>query len=358
MGSFNTTCFVSQQTISTNDEVIVFPISQQTTSNPVELVVHSRNEDKKVSKYGYTSSTCHSTAFWAYDGPMLKGKYDDYGRIEFQDTKENKEMLLSFLKYLSTKVCDVKLGENTSHDLAMVYSDIFNPKEKYSFDELIEIMDKVWEMSDESRLFVTNYNGEPVSMAFSVMHACAGDYLVEEVSKQKSWDGCSLESKNYFHFYVNKKLAQTLEIFTGKKEKKDIVSFFAVNVSSLEGFRIGEKEGAFIGKHYDLSNFIMDKLIDYFKTNGSATTVSKDLTNELFEVFKTQIEHRYIVEGLDAINVKLTPMVYATQDYDNTLGNDYLKMVKTINKQVNKIVQARYGDDDDFEEEPVSKPKM
>lgn len=37
MGSFNTTCFVTQQTISTEDRAVIFPIIQKSTYNPVEL---------------------------------------------------------------------------------------------------------------------------------------------------------------------------------------------------------------------------------------------------------------------------------------------------------------------------------
>jgi hypothetical protein len=47
------------------------------------------------------------------------------------------------------------------------------------------------------------------------------------------------------------------------------------------------------------------------------------------------------------MNLKLTPMVYGSQDYHNELGNDYLKMLGDINKSVNTLVKEKYGEDDE-----------
>ena len=86
MGSFNTTCMVSQQVIAPNDEVVIFPIVPQSSYSPVELI---DKDGSCVEAYGHSSSSCYPTAFWNYAGPMLIGTYDDYGKFELENTVNN-----------------------------------------------------------------------------------------------------------------------------------------------------------------------------------------------------------------------------------------------------------------------------
>lgn len=357
MGSFNTSCFVSQQTISTDDESIILPIVQQSTYKPVELLVPTHEGVKEVSKYGYCHSTCYATAFWGYAGPMIKGKYDDYGRFELEKTKENAQNIQSFFNSIAVKICDVKQGENEYHEHPLAFSEIYNPKEKHTFEKLVEVWDKVWDLAGQSRLFVKNYKGEPVCVAFAVMHKSSADYLVETFSSGKTWDDESLEPKSYFNTYINKRISEILDIFKDKKELDDTISFAAITIASLEGFRIGEQEGSHIASHYPRPRDVSKNIVDYFKNNPNEKTLTKEFTDELFENFKAQIEHRYLASGLERLSIKLSPMVYASQDYSNEIGNDYLKMIQAVNERVNKIVKDKYGEDDDFESDS-KKPKI
>lgn len=43
--------------------------------------------------------------------------------------------------------------------------------------------------------------------------------------------------------------------------------------------------------------------------------------------------------GLGHLNIKLSPMIYASQDYDNSAGKQYAKMIKTVNVQVVKEIK-------------------
>lgn len=81
--------------------------------------------------------------------------------------------------------------------------------------------------------------------------------------------------------------------------------------------------------------------------------MSKEFTDELFEEFKEQIEHHYLASAISKYDLKLSPMVYAGQDYSNEMGNAYLKMVTKINQKVNKLVKDKYGEDED---KPSSSP--
>lgn len=61
--------------------------------------------------------------------------------------------------------------------------------------------------------------------------------------------------------------------------------------------------------------------------------------DKLFDLFKSQIDHRYIHVGLYWFNIKLSPMVYASQDYDNTTGKSFAKMVRSVGAQINKEIK-------------------
>lgn len=360
MGSFNTTCFASQQTIAPEDECFIFPISQKTTYKPVDLVVPWGKERKEISKYGFSNSNCYSTGFWGYEAPMLKGTYDDYGRFKLERRNENFKMLVYFLNILERKVCDVKQGENSYHDLPLDYKSLYSSDKKYTAEQLEEIFNKVWDVSSESRLFVVNYSGEPVNLSFAVMHKCVGEYLIDKLNNKKDWHGNSLEQKEYFHKYMNEKWKEMKEIFSEKlnnpDKRKETFAFYAINVVGLDGFRIGESEGSSIRSRYPHSNSLVETIIKHIDENFPLESFDKKFTDEMFGNFKTQIDHRYINDGLDSLNIKLSPIVYATQDYDNDLGNKYLEMVKFANEKVNHIVKQKYGEDD--EENVTSSPKI
>ena len=189
------------------------------------------------------------------------------------------------------------------------------------------------------------------------MHASAGKYLVDSVCKGKTWSGDGLEIEPYFHTYLNKKLQENLEIFSDKKDISSIASFFATQIIGLEVYQVGNSEGSFIRKNHSISDAPMDALVNYLKSNPNFIEIPKSISLELFEQFKSQIEHRYIDEGLNNLNIRISPMVYATQDYDNTLGNEYLKMVNSVNQEINSNLSKRYGYE--ITEETVKiKPKV
>lgn len=351
MGSFNTSCFVSQQIIAPGDEAVIIPIVQQATYEPVSLLLNTENGMEEIKKYGYMHSNCYPTAFWGYYGPLFRGKYDDYGQFELDETDANVTNLVNFFNQLHKNVCDVKQGKNEYHDHPMVFNELYDPKQKYTFEQLIEVWEKIWEMSDQARLFAVDYNQNPCSISFAVMHKPSADYLIDLINQSTTWNEVSLEKKSYFNSYINQKLSRLFEIFKDKKEKDDIITFGAVGMLSLEGFSVGDQEGTYIGHHYEFNDVVADEIIEYFKQNPEATDMSKDATDKIFEYFKEQIEHRYLAAGLTRLNIRLSPMVYASQDYQNATGNSYLKMLTEVNAKVNALVKEKYGYDEDEEDE-------
>lgn len=336
MGSFNTACMVSQQVIVPGVEVFILPIHQQATYRPVELVKNG----KEISQYGFAHTTCYPTAFWGYSGPIIRGKYDDYGRFDLIDTPDNTINLVSFFNHLIADSYNTKQGENEYHDHAFDIHSIYNPKQTYSFAELETIWTSVWDVAQENRIFVRNYNDQPRNLQFAVIHHAAADYLINFVSKFTSYRAESYEQKVYFTKYITEQLAKVILIFKKKKELGDIFSFFASQLASLSNYGIGDQEGAHISSRYDNWNPIMDVIENFTANNPDTEEPSTELIDELFELFKTQIQHRYIHVGLDHLNIKLSPMIYASQDYDNSSGKAYAKMIRTVSSQVVKEIKA------------------
>lgn len=335
MGSFNTSCMVSQQVIVPGAQTVILPIQQQATYEPVEI----SKDGKEMSQFGFAHTTCYPTAFWGYAGPMIRGTYDDYGRFNIDDTVENKINLISFFNELTEKAFVTKQGENQYHDHGFDIHTLYNTKQEYSFSELVNVWEKVWDVVQENRIFISNYQGEPRNLQFAVIHRAAADYLIDSVGKLTSYSGQSYEQKSYFKNYIQSQLTRMVELFKEKKKLSDTFSFFGSQMASLSNYRIGEQEGAYISHYYDNFNPIMDAIEQFNEKNPATTTLSDDLIDSLFEIFKPQIQHRYLHMGLDHLNIKLSPMVYASQDYDNDTGKSFAKMIRSVSAQVNKEIK-------------------
>lgn len=336
MGSFNTTCFVSQQTIVPGAKCIILPIIQQSTYDEIELI--SPDNSFETSVLGHAHTTCYPTCYWGYYGPLITGTYYDYGKFEIDNSGENIKSLKFLFNKLLSDSFKTKQGENEYHDVAFDMSSLYSPETEYSFEQLIGIWDEIWMVTCEHRLFVRNYKHQPRSFQFAVMHQKSAEYLINMVSNEKSWDGMSYHQYNYFENFVKSKLGKFVD--ETKEVPPELLEFVFWRIESLDGYRVGDSEGSFISSLYRSPNGVIDIL---------QTMVSGDFSKmpELFQLYKTQLDHRYIHRGLDDLNIKLSPMVYASQDYSNDIGSAFLEMVKNVNADINAEIKARYGEDDD-----------
>ena len=335
---------VSHQTIIPGDQCIILPISQQTSYERVEII--NRRTQENTKKYGYCASTCYSTAFWGYSGPIITGKYDDYGCFDIGNTESNINNMISFFNFLYERSCDVLQGNNQYHDHSLQFVSLYNPKNQYTFTELVHVWDKIWEVSQQSRLFVLNYNNEPVNLAFAVVHRVCVDYMIEQVSTCENLRGQSLEPLSYFRNYINTKYDKLVEVF--KDSLTESMSYIASCIAGMDDFGIGDKEGTYIRNWYlDSRRPIIKFILDYFKNNPETTSFNDDAIDELCELLSDQIEHRYISMCIDRYNIKLSPMVYTGQDYSNEIGNSFLSLIKNVNERVR---QLNYNEDEDEDE--------
>lgn len=323
---------VSQQVIIPGVEVIILPIHQQATHDPVEI---SKNGNE-FSTYGFANTVCYPTAFWGYAGPMIKGQYDDYGCFKILETVENNVNLLAFFNYLLKESFVTKQGENKFHDHSFDMNSLIDITKEISFEELVNIWDKVWEVAQENRIFIADYNGNPRNLQFAVIHHFTADYLIESVNQSTSYDKSSYEQKTYFKTYIQAQLDRRLKVFEKKKELEDIFSFFTSQIASLSNFVLGDQEGCYLSQFYDNWDTIMNAFDEFTAKNKDVSKLSNELIDNLFELFKPQIDHRYLHVALDRLNLKLSPMVYTSQDYDNETGKAYAKMILSVSSKVNK----------------------
>lgn len=348
MGSFNTSCFVSKQTIVRDTESVILPISQNLSYNPIEVSFG----EKEVAKYGFTSSTAYATCFWNYAGPIIRGKYIDSGDFKLLDTEENKVNLLAFFDHLHKCAFKTKEGENKGRDHAFDFQGLYSPKDDYSFDQMCSIWDQMWKIVQSRRAFIRHHSGEPINLSFAVMHHKTAEYLINKIGSVESWNGNSQEQKTFFGNYIKDKFSSIADFFVERdKSPKEFYAFFGVQIASLDNFHIGEQSATHISNYYDNFKKTLNAVEEY--SNPDEIELNDKLIDKLFEILKSNIDHQYIHAGIDLFNLKIEPMVYAPQDYANDIGKEYVEMVAEVSGHVTQEIKDRYDfEDEEFDEEP------
>lgn len=318
MGSFNTTCIVSQQVIATSDKVVIFPIVQQSSYAPVELI---NKDGSRMEAYGHSSSSCYPTAFWMYAGPMLIGEYDDYGKFELENTGNNIENIKQFFNIINRSAFKTVGGKNQYHEVPFDMSKIYTEAKDYTFKELDEIWKQIEDVVAECRLFVRGitHGDKPKSLQFAVMHKTAADYLTKDVESSMGYNNESYEKRDFFNKYL---------------EQYELLRSLVMRIPSLDGYGMGDQEGAYISRLY--SSKVAFDLVNAESNKAEGMNI-KALGDKLFELLKSNIDHRYIHVGLDRLNIKLTPMAYSGQDYANEAGKNYAGMVRSVRTALLKL---------------------
>lgn len=349
MGSFNTTCFLSQQTIAPEDKVVLFAVQRSRGYKPVELSYSYRDyqepknaapKTKTLSAYSASASTAYSDAFWSAKGPMLTGEYSDYGQFTLDNTEENNLSLKCLLDEMRTILAETHQGENQYHDHALNIKELYDPQKEYEFSELAEIFDRLVEQASEGRLFEASDPAEEIS--FAVMSKHAADYCL----------GLQTDWKDRFKKDLLNAIELSLINDDKVVEKKDIVTDMFSFTMRIEGAlnQMSANRVSLISEYGELFKEFTKYLSQDIK--GDNKMSDQQLADELYErFFRIPFERNAILMSLENFNTKISPIVYASQDYSNEIGSDYLKMVQHVNERLKEDLKARYGDEDeDYEE--------
>ena len=333
MGSFNTSCFVTQQIIQPGDEAVLFPIVQQRGYSPVAVQTDStRPETTPI--FGYTSSTCHQNSFWDYAGPTLEGVYDDYGKFLLVDTPQNKKHILVFFESLHSHLCDVKAGENEHHDHPLSFRDLFEPIRSYDFESLQSIWDVLSDLAQEHRLFFRVYgrSNEVRPLAFAVAHRSAFDQTQKMMEEYSDWSRTAAPLEDAVRTAITKEYTDNVELLKLGGKATGLMRIHARKLESAELINAGRDFR--LDLHYPLDD------MDLFSSVYGAGSLDKAVAVFL-EHRRGLCEHLYFCGGLELVGVRLSPQVYAGQDYDNEGGNLFLTLVQRVNQDVNKQIADR-----------------
>lgn len=346
MGSFNTTCFASQQTIAPGDGCYVFPVLQQSGYRPVELV----RGEQTLALYGITSSTCYSNAFWRQAGPMLEAVYSDYGRVTLADSRRNRYGLYAHLRFLLASAPRVLPGENQYHDKPFDLPAFIDAQAPITRDKLkgkvengdeggvddgasawsqaVKCWDYAWEAASEHRLFASNSFGVLRPLQYAIVHRVAYEELLKLASKLLDFEGNPLEPAAFFdRACAAAEAACTVYADEGERRGWTFSAAFRDCLVQLGGSGCARYPGE-------------SQLVSFLCHAYALGHLSKD---QFFENVRPVLDELSVTAGLELMNLKVQPMVYAGQDYSNELGRTYADFIARTSKRVS---DGRYSGDE------------
>lgn len=348
MGSFNTTCFASGQTIAPGDPGFLLPIIQASGYDPVELT----HNGKKQSLFGIACMSCYPHAFWEPFGGFIAGTYDDYGEFNIADTPMNRARLVSFIADLVEKSAVAEEGPSPAYDIPFrmaVYIADQKPllhaglaghhqamldehaNSAEFFNELLGAWAYARQAACEFRLFAAaDYHGGLRPVQFAVIHGDAYNGLVAMCAKtkRKSFDSA---------------VAAVQEVLTEMKEAMAAGETRRAEMSSWRRssvfMRFIQRIGSYEALVYPGEAAVVEAALEAY----SAERVDVE---GLFAMLEPMLDARCVMDGLGRLNLKLSPQVYAGQDYRNDIGTQYAAFVQATSVAVNQRRKEYYGGDE------------
>lgn len=353
MGSFNTTCFASKQTIAPGDACMVVPILQASTFSPVPLKYNGEKSDA----YGICDSTCDPTRFWKPVGSFFEAVYADCGRVTLRDTVANRVNLAHFVSEALQSTPEVAEGKNACHDLSYNLRQFMadnaaellqvvtaergaKPALAASADLLFEQRVACWEyifdVAQEQRMFWRARTVALRPMNYAVMHRAAFDSLVALVSRQRDWEGQPLALSSFVKRSVTNArqvLAELTAEFDALDKAGQSVDRYRARLLAEHSAKEAAREslsrvGSFAGCRYLGEASVFNTLLQGVLVDGRLDD------DAFFEQIKPWVAVRYALAGLERLNLHLEPMVYASQDYDNEIGRAFVGFASEVSRQV------------------------
>lgn len=327
MGSFNLTCFASQHTIAENNKSIIIPIYQQATYNAVELSLNGI----KHSQFGFAHTICYPNAFWNYAGPIFEGVYSDYGNFYLTESSFNHHNLISFFNILYDSLYKVEQGENSVHDLPIDFQSLYHPEKTYSFDELTSIWDEIWLVGKKNRLFISK-NNNPRQLQFAVLHQKTMKFFENEMNN------CSFPESfdEMIDEFIQSKF-KLISRFILSIDTNDKTNFYSNMLKDLIDDILNLQtisnsfNCSFYNFYHDVNDETFDVISKFIQKNPEATEFNSSTLKKIKKLCSGAMKQKIIYFGLDSYNVKLSPITYGYQDYNNSVGKNYLHLIQSIN---------------------------
>jgi len=360
MGSFNTTCFASNQTIAPGDRCYILPIIQSHTSRPVDIKLG----DKEFQCYGSANQTCYPDSFWRPFGGFIKAKYDDCGSVELLDTPVNRQRLVHFFFQLARRAAAIPQGKNRYHDVPFEFASFLETKTPELNEMLMFLRDEpvtgkpsiesstlmselkaAWDYAVEAisefRLFASDREKHPFQVQLTVIHKTAFNNLIAFLEGEKNIKGESLTQRSFFDRNIAAPLENVKECIVKLHEalkdelpddkRKELLRLLLEGVQRSELLLDGGlcRMAELNGNAHPAETFETAAPLSRY-------TTGKTSVDEFFEELKPTLDARYVLAALELLNVHISPMIYASQDYSNSIGKEYARFVSATRAVVDE----------------------
>lgn len=315
-------------------------ISQNCPIEPVMLRRRDQSSDDLKAVFSSFDSTCYYDAFWRLESTFISATYDDYGLVSFTPTPVQLRLMYETTGRMMRNFAVVVLGKNPIRQQGFNFEEMLRNQEPalYSsfsdaeYDPLkhAEALDRVWTelmgLAKDRRLFTrSNYNDGFVPIDFAIVSDPAYTYL--SGNNQQIVIDCDGLSRDGIERAVYSALKEIVEL-NSNLQTPSFMSFGTLRLRQVLD------TGTIYPAQIDEQPYISSLMQGEFDPG------------EALVGFKPLIIEREFLMSLNMLNLKIMPIIYATQDYSNALGQAYAKMVKQVSKQ---IAEARRDDEDEGE---------
>lgn len=285
MGSFNTSCFITRNSIGYCDPVVIFPIVEHVSGYTLNRVMTNKGE----VAIPVSRSTCHSTAYWRFRGEMLYGRYDDCGLFSLDETAENDRELKSFVNALKNN---------------MPHGDFSLTDEIEECSSLYQAWNVIQEF--EPDIYLQSWAGYPSRVRWAVCSRHAFDAIMADIEENPSpydriptWQERIEGIKEVFH-----EIMDIMKEVDADSEKKWNMAI----VSNLIDRAVDPDLPHFTSKMAYTTDF--RRMSRMFLLNGE----TEELAEEFNIVFGQRMKLMSLCRWLDEENVTVLPHAYAGQD--------------------------------------------
>lgn len=353
MGSFSIACCVSQQTIAERDKCRVIAIRQAASYRKATLIMPKGEE---VERYDVQEGAHSPDSFWEPASTFLEAEYADYGRVNLAMTPDTRRALMRFYAELLRKSPRVKASEDGRfpafeladfiREHAPLLGELLDssvaprPNSAQRDKQLFSVWKYIWKAMENNRLFLLNLDQEPRPLKFAVVHEDVYQMLVQRSASGTSRNGDSREPAAYLSRALEDsraKAAERIEFLHARRKeqgKEDDANQADSDALSLCFFMTDRMREHF-NRITDVSAYTLTD-IDAVTDTMQALGENKLNDDQCIAALAALLPPLYAVAAMDDLNLRFHPIVTASQDYSNAIGNAYVQFVTDASKRVNR----------------------
>lgn len=360
MGSFNLQCGITKQTINDDDRVFIGLAVRN--SGYGSVIISSKNRDGTEDTIDVSPSPSITTPRWETLSVFIEATAQDYGKFDIEDTLRNRLALGGLLNQMSKSTpaaksdndrdvfnpTDLGLPEIAEKLRALTtagtFLDMDNLEAVELFNDMRELFGKVLDAANDGLCFYPSINRtyEPVQLccihghAYDAMNTMADKPFESWMDTYKDKLLARPERKIRFKQQLACDNARPLDTF-------DLASNAIEVINEIEG-------GSGVGRnHIPIIN-----PIEWMVNKATLPSAMDDpaiLSEAIINSLGPIVEDGKVFSVMEYMNLRLEPVVYAGQDYQNDIGRAFMGLVQQVSTQIDKDLRERYGEDFDPDED-------